>query len=223
MNFSDHDGSRAVENKLHSMRGDASRAPDMTADILSRVAQQRPFADARTLRLRRWSRLVGVGFAAGIAVCGTLVAVQWKQISPGFADKRPVGGVVSSAVADVRAGSQTFKSAQQRLAQLARVPEMRTDPEDSTVVRAVATNVIVPMSEVLHVTPSLEPTQAEQNFAQKVLASGQRLLNTAERYASSLRVGGGGIGAGDLGGSETFADRLGRAVGGTPLGDGGPQ
>lgn len=232
MNFGDHDGSRAIENRLHGMRGDASRAPDLSGCILSRIAEKRPFADGRTLKLRRWGRMVGMGFACGLAVCAAVVVVQWPQIAPGLSKPRPVQGVVSSAVADVRAGSRTLKTAQARLTLLARSAETRTDPEDSTVVRAVTSNVIVPMGAVLRVTPTLETTETEQNLAQRFIAGGQRMLDKAERIATAFKPGngvmggvvGGVRGGGDsMGGSETFADRLGRAVGGAPLIDGGPQ
>ncbi|HZW07427.1 MAG TPA: hypothetical protein VFF65_09900 [Phycisphaerales bacterium] len=219
MSFSDHDGSHGVERRLHAMRGDAARAPDLTDGILSRIERERPFADARQLRLRRWGRLVGMAFAGGLAVCAGVVAVQWKQIAPGLAGPQPVARVVSGAVADVRAGSLSIRTAPERLVQLAR-GEARTDPEDSTVVRSVAANVIVPMSAALQVPPTLEPSEAEQNLAQRVIAGGQRMLNRAERLASAALKGGSGM---HVDGDQTFADRLGRAVGGAPLGDSGPQ
>lgn len=230
MNFNDHNGTRAVEQKLHAMRGDAARAPDLTAGILSRLETDRPFADQRTLHLRRWGRLAGMGFAVGLAVCGTLVAVQWSQIAPGFAEPRPVAGVVGSAVEGVRASGRTLRDAQERLTRFALNGGGggggRTDAEDTRVVRAIAVNVIVPMSEMLQVPPSLEPSETERSIAQRMLAGGQRMLNRAERVAAAFRPGAGGAGAASLNagiGSETFADRLGRAIGGTPLSDGGPQ
>jgi len=200
------------------MRGDAARAPDLTDGILSRIEQQRPFADTRTLRLRRWGRLVGTAFVAGLAVCAGLVAVQWKQIAPGLAGPQPVAGVVSSAVADVRAGSLSIRAVPERLVEFAR-GGARTDPEDSTVVRSVAANVIVPMSAALQVPPTLEPSEAEQSLAQRVIAGGQRVLNRAERLASALKGGNGT----QLEGGQTFAERLDRAVGGAPVSDSGPQ
>ena len=98
----------------------------------------------------------------------------------------------------------------------------RTDPDDSVVVRSIASNVIVPMGPVLRVTPSMEVSETELGLRERVIASGQRVLNSAGRLASSLKTGGLGQ-SGGVAGAETFADRLGRAVVGTPLGDGGPQ
>ncbi|MDP1661731.1 MAG: hypothetical protein Q8L55_07430 [Phycisphaerales bacterium] len=227
MNFNDHNGSRAVEQKLHAMRGDAARAPDLTAGIISRLETGRPFADTRTLHLRRWGRLAAMGCAVGLALCGGLVALQWRQIAPGLAEPHPVAGVVGSAVADVRASGLAIRDAQERLTRFAMHGQARTDLEDTKVVRAIAANVIVPMSELLQVPPSLEPSETERNLAQRMLASGQRMLSRAERVAAAaFRPGTGGAGAAGLNagaGSETFADRLGRAIGGVPLSDGGPQ
>ncbi len=227
MNINDHNGSRAVEQRLHAMRGDAARAPDLTAGIISRLESGRPFADTRTLRLRRLGRLAAMGFSVGLAVCCGLIALQWHQIAPGFAEPRPVAGVVGSAVADVRASGLTLRQAQERLTRFALNGQARTDAEDTKVVRAIATNVIVPMSELLQLPPTLEPSESERNIAQRMLASGQRMLGRAERVAAAaFRPVAGGSGATGLNagiGSETFADRLGRAIGGAPLSDGGPQ
>lgn len=223
-----NDGTREVETRLHSMRGDASRAPDLTAGILSRVAEQRPFANSRTLRLRRWGRLAGIGFAVGLALCAGVVAAQWSQIAPGFAkpDDRPIGGMVSSTVAQVRAGTKSIKQVPARIVFMVRTGGEgglgRTDPDDSVVVRSITSNVIVPMGAALRVTPSMDVTETELNLTERVIARGQRVLSSAERFASSLKLtgaNGGGVGEG----AETYADRLGRAVTGSPLGDGGPQ
>jgi hypothetical protein len=213
---------RDIETRLHSMRGDASRAPDLTADILSRIDRQRPFADQRTLRVRRWSRIVGASLTIGLALCGGVIAAQWRQIAPAVG-KHPALGPLSTTVAGVKSGSKTLKQMPAQLASLMRTPEgPRTDPEDARIVRAVATDVLAPMSTVLRVTPSLEASQTELDLAEAIFSGGQRVLQRAERLASSIRVGGvTGTGGAPPLGNETFADRLGRAVGGAPLGDGG--
>lgn len=217
-------GGRDVETRLHSMRGDARRAPDLSADILSRMERQRPFANKRTLRLRRWGRIVGASLAVGLALCGGLIAAQWRQIAPAVGG-HPSLGPLSTTVAGVKAGSKTIQQMPAQLASLMRAEVgPRTDPQDAKAVRAVTTDVLVPMSAVLRVTPSLEVSQTQLDLAEAIYSGGQRVLQRAEQLASSIRVGGsGGRTGGDssLSGSETFADRLGRAVGGAPLGDGG--
>ena len=228
--YGGNEGSRGVETRLHSMRGDAARAPDLSASILSRVAESRPFADQRTLRLRRWGRIVGAAVAVGLTLCAGVVAAQWSQIALGLSpgDARPIGGMVSSAVAEVRAGTKSIKDAPARLAFIVRTNRTsggRTDPDDAVVVRSLTSNVIVPMGAVLRVTPSLEPTEAEVGFAQRMIAGGQRALGRAERLAASFKTSGFSTGSGgsSVSGPESYADRLGRAVIGTPMGDGGPQ
>ncbi|MFT3685990.1 MAG: hypothetical protein QM783_13900 [Phycisphaerales bacterium] len=218
-------GQQNVERTLHAMRGDAAKAPDLTAGILLRMEQSRPFADARTLRLRRWGRIVGASTAVGVAVCVGVVVAQWTQIAPAITGKAPSAGPLAAAVAGVKSGSRTIKDMPTRLASLVRIETgPRTDPEDVAVVRAVTKEVIVPMGAALRVTPSLEATDAEVALAERLLSSGQRVIDQAERLASSIRAGGGGSGGqGGLPESETFADRFGRAVSGGRAFDGGPR
>lgn len=213
-------GDDGVENRLQAMRGDAARAPDLTDGILSRMADQRPFADQRTLRLRRWGRLVGIATACGLTLCAGLVAVQWSQIAPGLARPQPIASVVRSAVAEVKAGTETIKAVPARFAAMVQSREPKTDSEDMQAVRAVTANVLVPMSTALRVLPSTDLSTPSPDLAQRVIASGQRVLDQAGRFASSFKPMAGG-GSGDSTGS--FAERLERAVGGRPLGDGGPQ
>jgi hypothetical protein len=133
--------------------------------------------------------------------------------------KAPTAGPLATAVAGVKSGSRTIKDMPTRLASLVRNETgPRTDPDDATVVRAVTKEVIMPMGAALRVTPSLEASDAEVAIAERLFSSGQRVLAQAERFASSIRMGGQ-----DLPESETFADRLGRAVSGGRASDGGPR
>ena len=98
--------------------------------------------------MRRWGRLVGTGFAVGLALCAGVVAAQWSQIAPGLSSDgdRPIGNVVSSTVAGVKAGTKSIKDVPARIAFMVRTGGDlgRTDPDDSVVVRSIASNVIVP-------------------------------------------------------------------------------
>lgn len=219
---------RRVERALHTMRGDAARAPDFTAGIMARVEQASPFASPRALRLRRWGRVVSGSAAVGIAMCAGVVAAQWTQIAPALTG-RPASlpGPLSSTVAAFQSGSRSIRQVPTRLATLVRDGAPTLDPQGSgteiegvALVRAVASDIILPMGAALRVAPPLEPAAAERDLAGRLIAGGQRIVQEAERLASAVRVAGGGAGTPA---SETYTDRIVRAVGGARPGDSGPR
>jgi hypothetical protein len=100
---------RDIHDVVGSLRQPVS-APDLTASILRRMEEERPFVDAKTRRLVWVSRL---GFAASLAVAALGVALMHRaapELLRLSHRPEPLTDVVSTAGSEVTSRLQTIRS-----------------------------------------------------------------------------------------------------------------
>lgn len=106
-----------IHSVMESLRSDLVEAPDLSASILAKVGEERPFTNRGTRRLMAASRLGLLACAGVFAAAGCLVyryapgVTGWASVS----QPQPFTTVVDMAQESASEGMQTFRSTVQAM------------------------------------------------------------------------------------------------------------
>ncbi len=138
----------AGEAPEQALARETVRAPDLSASILARVHESRPFADARVRARRRWARLVGIGAASGLSAALAIGLFWAPEVFGGRVPgierpSRPVTALVE----------QTTDSARETMRALREAPALWPTTPTTRPARAGVASVQVSLGTGAPVTP----------------------------------------------------------------------
>lgn len=169
--------------------------PDLSAAILSRVGQQKPFASERVRTVRRWTRLVVGSFGVAIATAASIALIWTPELMPwSRPTHRPVTNLVSSAASSARASIDAIRATPARLEALAMSSAETPAVEQESNYARTWVGGAMPVASALGAAPSIKwpvGETARQSAAQSTGAvaglfrAAERALGRASRPAAS--------------------------------------